>query len=88
MKKLFRIKDIKEIEKLSTKRLLSYYKARRMDRISFERSHTCDLCGELEWNCDSSDEEHSKKTLNEYKFIKQHLEEVRKLLNKREHVKR
>jgi hypothetical protein len=83
-----KIKDIKDIDKLSTKRLLAYYKARRKDRISFERSHTCDLCGELDWNCDSSKEEHSKKSLNEYRFIEQHLKEVKELLSKREHVRR
>ena len=87
MKKLFRIKDIKEIEKLSTKRLLSYYKARRKNRYAFYSSYTCDCCGESSWDLYPNDKSYQE-AKKELEILDSHLEQVRDLLNKREHVKR
>lgn len=87
MKYTDKIKDIKEVDKLPTKRLLSYYKARRKDRISFVGAHTCECCGETDWDL-SPNNEYSKELLKDYKIIEQHLKEVKELLSKREHVKR
>ena len=87
MIKTFRIKDIKEVDNLSTKRLLSYYKARRKERISFMNHHTCDCCGSSTWELYPKDEA-SKKAQIEMDIIEKHLEEVKELLSKREHVKK
>ena len=87
MKKLFRIKDIKEVDKLSTKRLLSYYKARRKESISFVSSHICDCCGEATWYLYPNDDA-EKIALEQYVIISNHLKEVKELLGKREHIKR
>jgi hypothetical protein len=45
-----KIKELDELSKLSTIRLLSYYKARRMDRIKLISGNTCDCCGEAYWD--------------------------------------
>lgn len=87
MKQSFRIKDIKEVDKLSTKRLLLYYKARRKERISFVNSYICDCCGEATWDLypNNNLEKQAKAEMN---IIEKHLEEVKELLSKREHIKK
>jgi hypothetical protein len=80
-----KIKNIKDIDKLSTKRLLSYYKARRKDRISFISSYTCDCCGESAWDLYEKDYTKEKKIIE---TMENHLKEVKELLSKREHVRR
>lgn len=87
MDKAFRIKDIKEVDKLSTKRLLSYYKSRRKEKISFVASHTCDCCGEATWDLYPNDKEEIIAN-EQYTIISNHLKEVKELLSKREHIKR
>jgi hypothetical protein len=82
-----KIKNIKDIDKLSTKRLLSYYKARRKDRISFLNSHTCDCCGWTTWDFHPK-EKYAIEAKNELDILEKHLEEVKELLSKREHVRR
>ena len=39
-----------QMEKLTTKRLLSYYKDERKRMIRFKNSHTCECCGETTWD--------------------------------------
>jgi len=38
-----------QLEKLTTKRLLAYYKTERKRLIRFKNSHTCECCGEMDW---------------------------------------
>ena len=87
MSKEFKIKDIKEVSKLPTKRLLSYYKARRKERISFVNSHTCDCCGCTTWDFHPK-QDYAISAKNKLDVIEKHLEEVKELLSKREHVKK
>lgn len=87
MNKTFRCKDIKDIDKLSTKRLLSYYKARRKEKIDFINSYSCDRCGCTTWELYPKDES-SKRLKIEMDNIENHLKEVKKFLSKREHIRR
>jgi len=83
---LNKIKDIKSLEELSTKRLLSYYKARRKDRIRFVNSHSCDCCGCTTWDFHPK-KDYAIRAKNDLDSIENHLKEVKELLSKREHVK-
>lgn len=84
--KINKIKDLSYLDKLPTPRLLSYYKARRRDKIGLIAGNTCDCCGEAYWDLykktDYTDE------LNYLDKIDKHLSEVKQLLGKREHIRR
>ena len=82
---LNKIKPIDEISKLDTNRLLSYYKARRQDRINLIIENTCDCCGELSWVSDPTNQSclDDKQVIDDLGI---HLKGVKVLLNQREHV--
>lgn len=81
----FKVKDIESLKKLSTERLLSYYKARRKEKFKFYSSHCCECCGELTWELkpDSSYSIRAKKT---YEDMEIHLARVKDMLRNREHI--
>ena len=82
-----KIKNIKDIENLPTKRLLTYYKARRKDRINVVRANTCECCGEPFWDMYPNDEMY-KEYKKEYDILESHLIDVKELLAKRENLKK
>lgn len=74
-------KDIIEIKRLNTKRLLAYYKAER--KRFYNSGYICGCgCGEYVWNI-YSEEKYMETKHNEHK---KYLELIKSELNNREHV--
>lgn len=85
MKKLELNKKTKEeLENLSTKRLLAYYKSERKRMIQYESSQTCYCCGSASWHL--YNDEATKNAEKKYNEWKAYLETIKSVLNTREHV--
>jgi hypothetical protein len=78
-------KTEKQLEKLSTKRLLSYYKAERKRLYKFKGSHTCECCGMTDWEMKTND--YTKMLSKQYYDKLIYLDMIKSVLDKREHVK-
>ena len=76
MKKL----SIKELNKLSTKRLLNYYRLQRRHKYAY----ICPCCEEFLWVVDNKNEYMKK----DYEELLVYLNDIKKMLNKREHVQK
>jgi hypothetical protein len=75
-------KENTELEKMSTKNLLAYYRAERMRLINWRESHYTGF--EYSWHLYKEDE-HLIDLLNDwYKY----LQNIKNILNTREHIKR
>jgi hypothetical protein len=93
-------KSKEQLEKLTTKRLLAYYKAERKRLIRFKNSHTCECCGETDWDLTCRDKSWINHTeqddvkkriqmLGRQYFDKLiYLDMIKEILNKREHVEK
>jgi len=75
-----------QMSKLTTKRLLSYHKAERKRMIRFKNRHTCEDCGETDWDRNPDTEislmlrrQHYNNLLN--------VQTIKEVLDTREHVK-
>ena len=77
--------SLEELEKLNTKRLLTFYKKERLRFYSFIGSQTCDCCGERYSNIYSNDE-YYKNAGNLEKEWDGYLKKIKELLNKRENI--
>ncbi len=82
-----KLKSPKFLDKLTTKRLLSYYKARKKDLYKLISRNTCECCGQLSWELDSKDKSNLKDK-EEFYELNRHLKVIKLLLDKREHVKK
>jgi hypothetical protein len=76
MKKL----SIEELTKLSTKRLLNYYRLQRRHKYSY----ICPCCDEFLWDIHESDMYLKK----DYDILMEYLAVIKEILNKREHVQK
>jgi hypothetical protein len=76
------MKTIDELERLPTKRLLSYFKSERKRFLC--AGFTCDCCNEFWWNI--SDKYKNMKI--QYEDWTTRLNSIKSLLNKREHIKK
>ena len=78
-------KSFKLLNKLTTKRLLAYYKAERKRMMIFLSDHTCDCgCGEIDWDLNTDMYKQEKKHADEWDV---YLGVIKSVLEKREHVK-
>lgn len=83
-----------ELEKLTAARLLAYYKTIRKQTILFRKSFFCECCGGGRWITHGnqySDEQNKKMEEDAYTAIKiaeDYLNEVKMILETREHVER
>lgn len=83
---IFKPKPTEELESLSTKNLLAYYKAERQRLFKFIARHTCDCgCGETSWDLNSRSE-NAGALKKEYDNRSAYVKSIKILLNKREHV--
>ena len=88
-------KTKEQLEKLTTKRLLAYYKAERRRMIRFKNSHTCECCGETDWDMlcmdknykDNVEEKYIRMLRKQYYNMLSYLETIKTVLDTREHVK-
>ena len=88
-------KTKEQLEKLTTKRLLAYYKAERKRMIRFKNSHTCECCGETDWDMlcmdknwkDTVEEKYIRMLRKQYYNMLSYLETIKTVLDTREHVK-
>jgi hypothetical protein len=84
-----------QLEKLTTKRLLSYYKAERKRMIRFKNRHTCECCGQTDWDLTCLDKNFTNNV--EVKYVRNlrdqynryliGLQTIKEILDTREHVK-
>lgn len=77
---------IEELEKLNTKRLLAFYKKERVRYLRFSGSVYCECCGQPYSDIYPDDKyyvEEQPKIASQWRV---YVDEVKKLLNKREHV--
>lgn len=75
----------KQLQNLTTKRLLAYLKAERGRMISFVSHHTCSCCGEVSWDLEPKK---YTKELAKFKQFESNLEIIKTVLSKREHIKK
>lgn len=88
-------KTKEELQKLTTKRLLAYYKAERRRMIRFKNSHTCECCGETDWDLtcldknwkDNVDKKYLRMLRKQYYDKLAYLETIKSVLDIREHIK-
>ena len=78
-----KLPEVKNLKKLGTRNLLSYYKAERKRYYSFIGSITCSCCGERSYNLDSKGCNDDKVIEDEWSF---YLKSVKELLNTRENI--
>jgi hypothetical protein len=76
MKKL----SIEELNKLSTERLLNYYRLQRRQKYGY----ICSCCGEFLWDLHESD----KYLKKDYDVLMTYLKAIKGILNKREHIQK
>lgn len=74
-----------QLKKLTTARLLAYFKAKRKHYYRLIGSNTCDCCGERMSDLYPNDP-HYKVALQEEKDFEKYLEEIKSVLAAREHV--
>jgi len=91
-------KSEEQLKKMTTRRLLAYYKAERKRLIRFKNSHTCECCGETDWDLTCRDKEwinhteqddvkRSIQMLARQYFDKLiYLDMIKTILNTREHI--
>jgi len=77
-------KTTEDLEKLNTKNLLAYYKAERERFYSFTATNRCECCGDFYWDIDKK-YDNDKLLYNDWD---NYLENIKLILNKREHVQR
>lgn len=77
-------KSKEQLNKLTTKRLLSYYKAERKRMLKFKSSHTCKCCGMTDWEMDPN--EYTSMLSKQYYDKLVYLDSIKEVLNTREHV--
>ena len=78
--------SLEELEKLNTKRLLTFYKKEREMYYRFIGGQSCDCCGERMVNLYPNDEYYKNAGKLEEEWDS-YLKQIKELLNKREHVK-
>lgn len=78
--------NLEELDKLNTKRLLTFYKKERLRFYRFIGGQTCDCCGERYLDIYPNDE-YYKNVGKLEKEWDDYLKKIKELLNKREHVK-
>jgi len=78
-------KSKEQLENLSTKRLLAYYKAERKRMIRFKNSHTCECCGMTDWELKTTD--YTSLLCNQYYGMINYLQDIKSVLDTREHIK-
>jgi len=76
---------VEELEKLDTKRLLAFYKKERKRFYRFIGGLSCGCCGERMTHLYPNDDFYKDMVLVEPQWDK-YLKEIKKELNKREHV--
>lgn len=76
MKKL----SIEQLNKLSTKRLLNYYRLQRRHKYAY----ICSCCGEFLWDIGEANMDLKR----EYETFMKYLGSIKEILNKREHVQK
>ena len=84
----------KQLEKLTTKRLLSYYKAERKRMIRFKNRHTCECCGQTDWDLtcldknwkDTVNEKYIKNLRDQYNKYLLNVQTIKEVLDTREHI--
>lgn len=88
-------KSSKELKNMTTKRLLSYYKAERKRMIRFKNSHTCECCGQTDWELtcldknwkDTVNKDYVRMLSKQYYEKLSYLDAIKTILDTREHVK-
>jgi len=87
-------KSKEQLEKLTTKRLLAYYKAERRRMIRFKNNHTCECCGQTDWELTCLDKNWRDQPKDyvimlskQYYDKLAYLDIIKTILDKREHVK-
>ena len=73
------------MKKLTTKRLLSYYKAERKRMIRFKNRHTCECCGETDWDL-KLNSDYSLLLRRQHYDNLHNVQTIKEVLNTREHV--
>ena len=93
-------KSKEQLEKLTTKRLLAYYKSERKRLIHFKNSHTCECCGEADWDLtcrnknwiNYTEQNNIKKRIQmlgrQYFDKLIYLDMIKSILSTREHIKK
>jgi len=77
-------KTEKQLIRMTTKRLLAYYKAERKRMIKFKSGHTCDCCGMTDWEMKPNDYTNmlSKQYYNKLSYLKT----IKRILDTKEHI--
>ena len=80
----FKEKSVDELNALSTKRLLAYYRAERKRFDVWHDGFFCECCGTPEWEFKNGPDE--QKTKLRIQLWREYLDKIKSVLATREHV--